>query len=58
MKYIKKKYLILGKKIMNFKHKLSPSKPLLRSTLSLILGVQEYSITQLQEQEGTKTTCK
>ena len=28
--------MILGKKIMNFKHELSPSKPLLLSTLSLI----------------------
>ena len=35
---IKKNFLILGKKIMNFKHDLSPSKPPLRSTLSLILG--------------------
>ena len=28
---------------MNFKHELSPSKPLLRSTLSLILGKIEYN---------------
>ena len=35
----KKKFLILGKKFMNFEHELSPSKPLLRSTQSLILGI-------------------
>ena len=30
------------KKNMNFKHELSPSKPLLRSTLSLILGEKHF----------------
>ena len=35
---LKNFFLILGKKIMTFKHELSPSKPHLRSTLSLILG--------------------
>ena len=36
--------MILGKKIMNFKHELSPSKPLLRSTQSIILGAKQYNV--------------
>ena len=35
-------FLILGKKFTNFKHELSPSKPLLRSTQSLILRANWY----------------
>jgi hypothetical protein len=39
-----KKISILGKKIMNFKHELSPSKPFLRSTQSLILGTTPLKV--------------
>ena len=40
-----KKKLILGKKIMNFKHELSLSKPLLRSTQSLKLGYKPFDVS-------------
>ena len=39
MDKVKKKIFDAWKKTMNFKHELSPSKFLLRSTLSLILGL-------------------
>ena len=34
--------MLLGKKVINFKPELSPSKPLLRSTQSLTLGILSW----------------